>query len=357
VSLTTLAEDPVALTRALVDIESVSGDELQITDAVQAALLGARHLTVQREGNVVRAFTNLNRPRRVILAGHLDTVPVNANLPSRMDGDRMYGCGTADMKSGAALALHLALTLPEPADDVTYLFYDCEELEAERNGLNAIGRTHPEWLEGDFAVLLEPTYGLVEAGCQGSIRVTVRVRGSRAHVARAWKGVNAIHGAGQLLVTLANYESRRPVIDGCEYREALNAVRIRGGVAGNVVPDLCEIDINHRFAPDRTPAQAVAYLQELFAGYELEVIEVAPAAPPGLDAPPARDFVDAVGSAPVAKLGWTDVARFAERGVPALNFGPGDPNIAHHPDEHVEVGKITEGAAVLRRWLGGGDRG
>jgi succinyl-diaminopimelate desuccinylase len=273
-----------------------------------------------------------------------------------MDGDRMYGCGTADMKSGAALALHLALTLPEPADDVTYLFYDCEEIEAERNGLNVIGRSHADWLAGDFAVLLEPTYGLIEAGCQGSIRVTVRVRGRRAHVARSWQGVNAIHGTERLLATLAQYQPRQPVIDGCEYHEALNAVRIHGGVAGNVVPDLCEIDINHRFAPDRTPEQAAEYLRELFAGYELEVADIAPAAPPGLSAPLARVFVDAVGTVPLAKLGWTDVARFAERGIPALNFGPGNPNLAHHPDEHVEVTKITEGAAVLRRWLGGGDR-
>jgi succinyl-diaminopimelate desuccinylase len=356
VLLTTLAEDPVALTRALVDIESVSGDEKQITDAVETALRGAGHLTVQREGNVVRAFTNLNRPRRVILAGHLDTVPVNANLPSRMDGDRIYGCGTSDMKGGVALQLHLALTLPEPADDVTYLFYDCEEIEAERNGLNVIARTRPDWLAGDFAVLLEGTHGLVEAGCQGTMRVTVRVTGRRAHVARPWMGINAIHGAGRLLSLLADYEPRRPVIDGCEYREALNAVRIRGGVAGNVVPDLCEIDINHRFAPDRTPEQAEAYLRELFAGYELEVADTAAGASPGLSAPPARDFVAAVGTAPVAKLGWTDVARFAALGIPAVNFGPGDPALAHHPDEHVEIGKITEGAAVLRRWLGGGDR-
>jgi succinyl-diaminopimelate desuccinylase len=193
----------------------------------------------------------------------------------------------------------------------------------------------------------------VEAGCQGSIRVTVRVRGRRAHVARSWKGVNAIHDAGKLLATLAAYEPRTPTIDGCEYREALNAVKIRGGVAGNVVPDLCEIDINHRFAPDRTAEQAQAYLRDLFAGYELDVLDIAPAAPPGLSAAPAREFVTAVGSTPIAKLGWTDVARFAALGIPAVNFGPGDPNLAHAPDEHVEIGKITEGAAVLRRWLGG----
>jgi succinyl-diaminopimelate desuccinylase len=346
-----VAHDPVALTRALVDIASVSGEEKEIADAVELALKERPYLQVQRVGNVVKASTHQGRPRRVILAGHLDTVPHNDNFPSTLDGDRLYGCGTSDMKSGAALALHLALTLPEPADDVTYLFYDCEEIEAERNGLNHIARDHPQWLVADLAVLLEPTYGLVEAGCQGTLRVILRVRGRRAHAARSWLGVNAVHGAVPVLATLAAYEPRRPVIDGCEYREALTAVRISGGVAGNVVPDLCEIDINHRFAPDRTPEQAVAHVREVFAGYELEVVDVAEAAPPGLTAPPAREFVAAVGAAPTAKLGWTDVARFAALGIPALNYGPGDPHLAHAPDEHVEVAKIVEGASVLRRWL------
>jgi succinyl-diaminopimelate desuccinylase len=255
------------------------------------------------------------------------------------------------MKSGSALALHLAVTVPEPVFDVTYLFYDCEEIEAERNGLNKISQSHPTWLAADFAILLEPTYGMVEAGCQGSIRAVVRVEGRRAHVARAWRGINAIHGATEVLKRLARYESRRVTIDGCEFREALNAVFIHGGVAGNVVPDLCEIDVNHRFAPDRSGAEAEAYLREMFAGYSVEIIDAVGGSLPGLAAAPAQDFIAAVGSAPLAKLGWTDVARFASLGIPALNFGPGDPNLAHTKDEHVEVAKIVEGAAVLRRWL------
>jgi succinyl-diaminopimelate desuccinylase len=346
-----LASDPVALTRALVDIESVSGNEKEITDAVELALRSAKHLSVERAGNVLRASTSLGRAQRVILAGHLDTVPVNANLPSTVEGDLLYGCGTADMKGGVALQLHLALTLPEPAFDVTYLFYDCEEIEAERNGLNVISRTHPEWLGADFAILLEGTYGLVEAGCQGTLRAKVRIEGRRAHAARPWRGVNAVHLAAEPLHRLAGYESRRPVIDGCEYREALSAVRIHGGVAGNVIPDLCEIEINHRFAPDRTVEDAVEFLRSFFDGYELTVVDSAPAAPPGLTAPPAQAFLAAIGEPPVAKLGWTDVARFAALGIPALNYGPGDPNLAHAPDEHVELSKITDGADVLRRWL------
>jgi succinyl-diaminopimelate desuccinylase len=337
----------------MVDIESVSGDEREITDAVELALRAAPHLTVDRVGNVVRAATNLGRGQRVILAGHLDTVPLHDNFPSTLDGELLYGCGTADMKSGSALALHLAMTMPEPVFDVTYLFYDCEEVDAERNGLNKISQSHPAWLAADFAILLEPTYGRVEAGCQGSMRVVVRVEGRRAHAARSWRGVNAIHGAAEVLQRLAAYESRRILIDGCEFREALNAVYIRGGVAGNVIPDLCEIDVNHRFAPDRSPADAEAHLRELFDGYKVEVVEAVPGALPGLGATPAQDFINAVGSAPLAKLGWTDVARFASLGIPALNYGPGDPNLAHTKDEHVEVSKIMEGAEVLRRWLAG----
>ena len=241
--------------------------------------------------------------------------------------------------------------MAEPVFDVTYLFYDCEEVDADRNGLNRVSVSHPHWLAADFAVLLEPTYGVVEAGCQGSIRVVVRMEGRRAHAARPWRGVNAIHGAAPVLAALAAYAPRRPVIDGCEFHEALSAVGIRGGVAGNVIPDLCEIDVNHRFAPDRSPDEAVAHLRDVFAGLELTVVDAVPGALPGLDAPPARDFITAVGQAPVAKLGWTDVARFAALGVPALNFGPGDPNLAHAPDEHVELAKITESAASLRRWL------
>lgn len=346
--------DPVALTRALVDIESVSGYEKEITDEVETALRTAGHLTVQRVGNVVRARTDLGRPSRVILAGHLDTVPVNDNFPSSLseNGEIIYGCGTSDMKAGSALALHLAIGIVDPIYDVTYLFYDCEEVEVERNGLQKISASNPDWLAADFAILLEPTHGLVEAGCQGTMRAIVRVEGRRAHSARSWLGVNAIHGAGEVLRRLESYERRRVTIDGCEYREGLNAVGIRGGVAGNVVPDLCEVDVNFRFAPDRSLSEAAAHLREdVFAGYAVEITDSAPGALPGLAAPEAQRFLATVGTEPVGKLGWTDVSRFAALGVPALNFGPGDPNLAHTREEHVEASKIISCAEVLRRYL------
>jgi succinyl-diaminopimelate desuccinylase len=343
--------DPVALTRALVDIESVSGNEKEITDAVEAALRTAAHLKVERAGNVVCARTSLGRPERVILAGHLDTVPLHDNHPSTVDEGVIYGCGTADMKSGAALALHLAVTAPDPVFDVTYLFYDNEEVAAELNGLTHVARSQPEWLTADLALLLEPTYGVVEAGCQGTLLAVVRLEGRRAHSARSWKGRNAIHGAGEVLRRLEGYEGRRVTIDGCEYREGLNAVAIRGGVAGNVIPDSCEIEVNFRFAPDRDEGAALDHVREVFDGYLVTLKDSSAGALPGLGAEPARRFIAAVGAEPVAKLGWTDVARFSALGVPALNFGPGDPNLAHTQHEHVEIAKIVDGAAVLRRWL------
>ncbi|MBM0232703.1 succinyl-diaminopimelate desuccinylase [Micromonospora sp. STR1_7] len=343
--------DPVALTRALVDIESVSLNEKAIADCVEEVLRGVPHLSTHRHGNTVMARTDLGRSQRVVLAGHLDTVPLNNNFPSTMRGDLMYGCGTSDMKSGTAYALHLAVTLPDPRYDVTYFFYEAEEIESRYNGLNLVAQAFPEWLEADFAVLLEPTYGIVEAGCQGTMRSVVTTTGVRAHSARSWHGVNAIHAAGEVLRRLQTYEARRVTIDGCDYREGMNAVRINGGVAGNVVPDRCEIEVNYRFAPDRTPAEAEAHLREVFAGFDLVVTDAVAGAPPGLEAAPAKEFLEAVGAAPIGKLGWTDVARFAAMGIPALNFGPGDPNLAHHPDEHVEISKIRDGAATLHRWL------
>jgi succinyl-diaminopimelate desuccinylase len=344
--------DPVELTRALVDIESVSGNEKLLADCVEEVLRGVPHLTVDRYRHTVMARTELGRGQRVVLAGHLDTVPVAGNLPSRVDGELIHGCGTSDMKSGVALALHLAVSLPDPRHDVTYFFYEAEEVESDRNGLHLVAQAHPEWLAADLAVLLEPTYGLVEAGCQGTLRAVVRTTGTRAHSARSWRGVNAIHAAGQVLARLGRYEPRRVTIDECEYREGLNAVFVRGGVAGNVIPDECEVEVNYRFAPDRSVDAAVAYVREVFAGYEVRLVDAAPGALPGLTAEPAVEFLAAVGAPPAAKLGWTDVSRFAALGVPALNFGPGDPNLAHARDERVEIAKIRDGASVLRRWLG-----
>ena len=346
-----LTLDPVALTGAIVDVESVSGNERAIADAVEETLRGIAHLDVTRDGDAVVARTSLGRDRRVLLGGHLDTVPVCDNLPSRIEGGRMYGCGTSDMKSSLAVMLRLAAELTEPRHDLTYVFYDNEEVEAERNGLGRLSRNARHLLDADLAILMEPTNGAVEAGCQGTLRAVVRLTGTRAHSARSWLGDNAIHRAGEVLRRLESYDARRVVIDGCEYREGLNAVRIDGGVAGNVIPDECTVAVNFRFAPDRSEEQAAGHVREVFAGYDVTVADSAPGALPGLDRAVSREFVAAVGREPVAKLGWTDVSRFAELGIAALNYGPGDPNLAHKADESVEVRLIAECEDVLRAYL------
>jgi succinyl-diaminopimelate desuccinylase len=346
-----LRVDPAELTATLVDTPSVSGTEGPLADAVEQALCALPHLKVMRDGDAVVAFTNLGRGRRVILAGHLDTVPTADNLPSRQDGDRLHGCGTSDMKSGIAAMLHLAATVTEPTSDLTLICYDNEEVAAELNGLRRLAANHPEWLEGDLAILLEPTDGVVEAGCQGTLRVEVAVVGHRAHSARSWLGVNAIHLAAPLLAKLAAYESRSVNIDGCVYREGLSAVKITGGVAGNVVPDGCTVTINFRFAPDRDEAQALEHVAAVLSPFEFTLMDSAAGALPGLSAPAARDFIAATGAAPRAKYGWTDVARFAALGIPAVNFGPGDPNLAHTAEESVELAQITSVTETLRRYL------
>ncbi|MCW2615821.1 MAG: succinyl-diaminopimelate desuccinylase [Frankiales bacterium] len=346
-----LAQDPVDLTAALVDVESVSGNEAPLADLVEAALTALPHLTVVRDGNNVVARTSLGRERRVLLAGHLDTVPVADNLPSRRDGGLLYGCGTTDMKAGDAVLLHLAATLAEPAYDLTFVLYDNEEVEAAKNGLKRLVETRRDLLEADLAVLMEPTSGQVEAGCQGTLRVQVTIPGRRAHSARGWLGENAIHAAAPLLTTLVRYEPRDVEIDGCTYREGLNAVRIDGGVAGNVIPDACTVTVNFRFAPDRSVEQAEQHVREVFDGYAVTLTDAAPGALPGLSAPAAAHFVEAVGGTPLAKYGWTDVARFAALGIPAVNYGPGDPNLAHTREEHIEVARIHACTEALRSYL------
>ncbi|MFG1928210.1 succinyl-diaminopimelate desuccinylase [Cryptosporangium sp. NPDC048952] len=346
-----LAGDPVALTAALVDFESVSGAEGPLTDEVFAALQSLKNYELTRDGDTIVARTNLDRKHRVVLAGHLDTVPIADNVPSRREGDLLYGCGTSDMKSGDAVLLHLAATVEDPAHDLTLVLYDNEEVEASKNGLGRVSRNHPDWLAADFAVLLEPTDGTVEGGCQGTLRAKITTHGKRAHSARSWHGVNAIHAAGAILDRLNGYEARQVDIDGCRYREGLNAVAINGGVAGNVIPDRCDVTVNFRFAPDRSEAQAEAHVREVFEGYDLEITDSAPGALPGLSAPAAANFVNKLDAPVQAKLGWTDVARFATLGIPAVNFGPGDPNLAHQAGEYVDTRKITAAVQALRRYL------
>lgn len=346
-----IGQDAAALTAALVDVYSESGHETELADAVEVALRTISHLSVDRDGDAVVARTSWGRAERVVLAGHLDTVPPADNFPSMQEGDILRGLGAADMKGGIAVMLRLAASVTASTRDITYVFYDGEEVEAERNGLLRLSRTRPEWLAGDFAVLLEPTDAIVEGGCQGTMRVEVVVPGVRAHSARSWMGVNAIHAAGEVIDRLRAYEPRRPVIDGLEFREGLNAVGIRGGVAGNVVPGECAVTVNYRFAPDRSEPDAEEHLRELFVDFDVTVTDSSPGARPGLQHPAAQAFAAAIGGTPRAKFGWTDVALFSALGVPAVNYGPGDPHVAHTAGEWVSMGQLQECEERLHAWL------
>lgn len=358
--------DLVALTRIVCDIPSVSGEEKALADSIEAVLRACPHLEVLRDGDALVARTDLGRDRRVVVAGHIDTVPIADNLPTRLVGEgagaELWGRGTVDMLGGVAVALALAVELgapgSEPAHDLTWIFYDHEEVDSALNGLGRLARNHPELLSGDFAILGEPSNAGIEGGCNGTMRIEVHTRGVAAHSARAWTGENAIHAVAPALARLAAYEPRAVEVDGLVYREGLNAVRIAGGIAGNVIPDSCTVEVNYRFAPSRSVEEAEAHLREVFEGFDVVVTDAAGGARPGLDDPLAAQFVKSVlattGGVPAPKYGWTDVARFSELGVPAVNFGPGDPLLAHKDDEHLPVAQLAQCRDALRAWLLGG---
>ena len=361
-----LRQDVALLTAAIMDINSVSGHETELADAIEAALLGIPQLSVLRDGDSMIARTELGHPERVILAGHLDTVPLplaegaKGTVPSTWESGVpgegiLYGRGATDMKGGVAVQLALAATMfddgAKPKRDVTFVFYDHEEVEAVKSGLGRLVRNHGHLLHGDFAILLEPTDGTVEGGCNGTSRFEVTTVGEAAHSARAWMGSNAIHAAAPILARLAAYKPLTVNVDGLEYRESLNAVKINGGTAGNVIPDRCVVEINYRFAPDKTPDQAEAVVRDLLAGFDVVRTDAAAGARPGLQHPAAASFVAAVGAEPKPKYGWTDVARFSELGIPAVNFGPGDALLAHKDNEHVHADAVRKCLQALRDWL------
>ena len=350
-----LTGDLTDLLVTLVDIESVSGDEAGITDTIQAALEPLEHLELVRDGDVLVARTQLGRAERVVLAGHTDTVPIANNVPARVTGEGdervVWGRGSCDMKAGVAVQLAIAAALPNPSRDLTFIFYDHEEVEASLNGLARVGRERPDLLHGTFAVLGEPSSARVEGGCQGTMRAEVTLTGLAAHSARSWMGRNAIHAAGPLLQRLAEHTSAEVEVEGLVYREGLNAVRIVGGIAGNVIPDRCLVEVNYRFAPDKDAEQAEAYVREVLDGFDVEITDVAEGARPGLDRPIAADFLAAVGGEAHPKFGWTDVARFSALGIPAVNFGPGNPSKAHADDEFCPTVDLHFCRDALLRWL------
>ncbi|KFI63207.1 succinyl-diaminopimelate desuccinylase [Bifidobacterium cuniculi] len=395
----TITFDPTApeqeslnsLMTQIMEVYSVSGEERELTDMVEDFLkTHAPHLTVRRHGDTLVASTDLGRDRRVVLAGHLDTVPVIDNFPPRWlepgdplireeiaaahPGERvLWGRGATDMKGSDAVLLHLAATLTDPAYDLTFVFYDHEEVSAEHNGLRKVAETHPDWIEGDFAIIGEPTDCGIEGGCNGTMRFDVVVHGTAAHSARAWMGDNAIHKAAEVLNRLNSYENRAIEVDGLTYREGLNATLISGGKGTNVIPDECRIHVNYRFAPDKSIEEAKALMMGadagaelgngehvatggVFEGFGIEMKDESPSARPGLTDPLAQSLVALVkertGRDPLPKLGWTDVARFSQLGVPAVNLGAGSPLLAHKHDEQLPETDLTLMADLLKDWLG-----
>lgn len=348
-----LSKNLVELTMDLCNIESVSGSEKQLADAIERAL-ALPHLRVLRDGNAVVASTNSGKPR-VLIAGHIDTVPVANNLPSQLHHFEreqvIVGRGSVDMKGGVAVMLKLASELVNPRYDISWIFYDNEEVDSSKNGLGRLAQNHPELLKGEFAILCEPTSALVEGGCNGTLRALIRTKGVKAHSARPWMGENAIHKATPILQKLSAFEPQTIAVDGLEYRESLNAVSIKAGIAGNVIPDLCEVEINYRFAPSKNAQAAKAQIEDLFSGFEIEFVDVAEGARPGLDTELARQFLAATATTARPKYGWTDVARFSALGIPAINFGPGDPSLAHADNENLPVGHLFDVEKGLRSWL------
>jgi succinyl-diaminopimelate desuccinylase len=351
--------DLLAATRDLMAIPSVSRHEAALADRVEASLRACPWLDVCRVGDNVVARSDQDRARRLVLAGHLDTVPPGGNEAPRLDGDTLWGVGASDMKGGLAVMLDLATTVQTPAVDLTWCFYAREEIGRDDSGLHELWQQRPDLLAGDAAVLGEPTSALVEAGCQGTMRVRITLRGVRAHTARPFTGRNAVHRLAPLLERVAAWPGREVVLDGCVYAEQLQVVAIEGGVAGNVVPDEASVTLNHRYAPDRGKVQAEAFLHELLdpvlepgTGDTWELLDAGDGAPPSLDHPLLKALVERSGAPPTAKVGWTDVASFWEHGVPAANFGPGDPLLAHHPDERVTSASLEQTRAVLLSVIG-----
>ncbi|MBJ7513000.1 MAG: succinyl-diaminopimelate desuccinylase [Acidimicrobiia bacterium] len=350
--------DLLALTADLIAIPSLSLKETSIADFVEARLTErAPSLECIRVGDNVIARTNSGHERRLLVGGHLDTVPADQNENPRIEGDSLFGLGAADMKGGLAVML----TLAEAAHalsarlrlDLTVVFYVAEEITEEHNGLRVLFAEHPDLVAADLAILMEPTGAWVEAGCQGSLTVEATFTGVRAHSARPWMGDNAIHSASKALANIAAHNSDSVTVDGLEYRESIQVVHFEGGVANNVVPDSARMRINRRFAPAYDTETALAQVSALLEGAtSVVVINESPAAPPNLMNPLIAEFIGTNDLAVRPKLGWTDVARFTSHGIPALNFGPGNPEIAHTRGEFVERVELDACYAVLARFIG-----
>ena len=346
--------NPIELTASLVNIPSESHNEKQIVQQIELALhKQAPWLEITRIGNSILARTKLNRPLRIILAGHVDTVPIINNIPSFIKARELWGCGTSDMKAGNAVFLYLITTISKPCYDITLIMYDCEEVEYHANGLSKIKCDLPEWLEANIAIFGEPSDGFIEAGCQGTMRISINSVGTRSHSARPWSGSNAIHNLTKVLNLIREYQPHNMRIENCNYQECLSAVQINGGISGNIIPDTASIIVNFRFIPNMSIDKAFSHLCKIFKKVEANVnlIDASEGALPNLNKPVINMLLNSTNIGVRAKYGWTDVARLTSLGIPSINWGPGSPNSSHKSDERINVSRVIKFTKILKNYL------
>ncbi|HVR33556.1 MAG TPA: succinyl-diaminopimelate desuccinylase [Acidimicrobiia bacterium] len=334
----------------LVDIPSVTGDETAIVEAVAGRLEG------MDEHRIGRSLV-VGRPTggpMILLVGHLDTVPYQGQGPATIVDGKLHGLGAADMKGGLAVIIHLLEDRDVVAGpySVVGIFYDGEEGPADGNGLGPL-LDGTGWLtDAEFAVVLEPSDGQIQVGCNGSINAAVTFSGRSSHSARPWWGENAVTKAGEWLAEMHLREPEPHFIDGLEYREVMSVTMAAGGIARNVIPDRFELNLNYRFSPDRSVDDAIAVVHQAATGADsVDIVDVAPAGPVSVSHPFVGRLAAAAGAELAAKQGWTDVARLGEYGIPAVNFGPGQASEAHQRDEYVAMSQIEETFTALRRAL------
>jgi succinyl-diaminopimelate desuccinylase len=329
-----LADRLAARTLELIDIPSESRDEGRLADHV-GSLLGADDL-----GDTCLL---VRRGAPVLLAGHLDTVPAQGNVPGRLEGDRVYGLGASDMKGALAVMIELALA----GAGFDCLFFGREELPGAFSALAPL--LARDRLEYELVVMMEPTANELHAGCVGNVNATWTFHGRSGHSARPWDADNAIHTAARGIASLADFEREEQVFDGLTFYEVASVTEIRGGIAQNVIPDRVDCHVNYRFAPGRSPAEAQARLRELCPGGELTIDSLAPSGPVATSNPRAQALIAAGDLRVAPKQAWTPVAEFGAAGLDAVNFGPGEPAQAHARDEWVEIAALVRSYEILER--------
>lgn len=330
----------------LVDIPSETGNEQLIRDAI-ADRLSALPVSIVRDSLVVGE----PGPGKVILAGHTDTVPLQGHVGARLEGERMFGLGATDMKGGLTVMIHLLEDLG--TDRIVGVFYAGEEGPVSDNQLGPVFDATPGLAEADVGVVLEPTNRGVDAGCQGAMNARVSFLGDAAHSARPWLGENAVSKAGGFLTIMHGLEPEIHVVENLEFREVMSVTRASGGIANNIIPARFDLNVNYRFAPDRTLDEATERVHEVCSeADEVEIVDIAPSAYPEVSHPLIQALIEASGGVLASKQGWTDVAQLAARGVPAVNFGPGETALAHKPGESVRLDDLEWAYGSLAAVLG-----